>query len=100
MRGELHIPSLKEEETRNERESAVAWSNQGFGHSSLDSFRPILQRVGSSMLCTIFGEEISNRFAIGDLERSPPHLFLYLALFKRKTKVETRDSAGSEHRGV
>ena len=66
------------------RESVVAWSNQGFGHSSLDSFRPVLQRVGSSMLCTIFAGEISNRFAIGDLERSPPHLFLYLLYSKEK----------------
>ena len=55
------------------RESVVAWSNQGFGHSSLDSFRPVLQRVGSSMLCTIIGGEISNMFAIGDLGRFPPH---------------------------
>ena len=66
------------------RESTVAWLNQGFGHPSLDSFRPVLQRVGSSMLCTIFGGEISNRFAIGDLERSPPHLFLYLRCSKEK----------------
>ena len=29
-------------------------------------------------------------FAIGDFERSPPHLFLYLFLFKRKTKVEKK----------
>ena len=82
------------------RESAVVWSNQGFGHHSLDSFYPVLQRVGPSMLCIVFGGEISNMFAIGDLERSPPHLFLYLALFKRNIKVETRESAGFEHRGV
>ena len=66
------------------RESAVVWSNQGFGHHSLDSFRPVLQRVGPSMLCIVFGGEISNRFAIGDLERSPPHLFLYLLYSKEK----------------
>jgi len=36
------------------------------------------------MLCTIFGGEISNRFAIGDLERSPPYLFLYLLYSKEK----------------
>ena len=35
------------------------------------------------------GRDISNEFALGDFERSPPHLFLYLFLFKRKTKVET-----------
>ena len=66
------------------RESAVVWSNQGFGHHSLDSFCPVLQRVGSSMLCTMFGGEISNRFVIGDLERSPPHLFLYMLYSKEK----------------
>ena len=35
------------------------------------------------------GRETSKEFVIGDFERSPPHLFLYLLLFKRKTKVET-----------
>jgi hypothetical protein len=35
------------------------------------------------------GGEITKEFAIGDFERCPPHLFLYLFLFKRKTKVET-----------
>ena len=35
------------------------------------------------------GREISNEFAFDDFERSLPHLFLYLFLFKRKTKVET-----------
>ena len=62
-----------------------AWSNQGFGHPSLGSFRPILQRVGSSMLCTVFREEISDMFAIGDLERSPPTIILVPALFKYKS---------------
>ena len=62
----------------------MAWSNQGFGHPSLVSFHPVLQRVGPSMLCIVFGGEISNRFAIGDLERSPPHLFLYLLYSKEK----------------
>ena len=36
------------------------------------------------------GGEITKEFAIGDFERSPPHLFLYLFLFKRKTKVEIK----------
>ena len=36
------------------------------------------------------GGEITKEFAIVDFERSPPHLFLYLFLFKRKTKVETK----------
>ena len=33
------------------------------------------------------GGEITKEFAIGDFERSPLHLYLFL--FKRKTKVET-----------
>ena len=66
------------------RESVGAWSNQRFGYPSLYSFRPVLQRVGPSMLCIVFGGEILNRFAIGDLERSPPHLFSYLLYSKEK----------------
>jgi len=47
------------------------------------------------------GREISNEFALGYFERSPPHLFLYLLLFKRKIMVETnKDSTSFEHRGV
>ena len=48
------------------------------------------------------GGEILSEVAIGVFERSPPHLFLYLLLFKtRKTKVQTnKDSADFEHRGV
>jgi len=47
------------------------------------------------------GREISNEFALGDFERSPPHLFLYLLLFKRKTMVKTnKDSTGFEHRRI
>ena len=34
------------------------------------------------MMCNMFGGEILNKFEIGDFERSPPHLFLYLSLFK------------------
>jgi len=30
----------------------------------------------------MFGGEILNEFEIGGFERSPPHLFLYLSLFK------------------
>ena len=36
------------------------------------------------------GGEIMKEFAIGDFERSPSHLFLYLFLFKWKTKVEKK----------
>ena len=69
-----------------QRESVVAWSNQGFGHSSLDFFRPVLQRVISSMLCTVIGGEISNRFVIGDLGRSPPTLILVPGFIQKKNK--------------
>ena len=47
------------------------------------------------------GGEITKEFAIGNFERSPPHLFLYLLLFTRKTMVETnKDSTSFEHWGV
>ena len=48
------------------------------------------------------GGEILSEVAIGVFERSPPHLFLCLLLFKtRKTKLETnKDSANFEHLGV
>ena len=62
----------------------MAWSNQGLGHSSLDSFRPALQCVGSSMLCIVIGGEISNRFVIGDLGRSPPTLNLVPGFIQKK----------------
>ena len=41
-------------------------------------------------VCIWWFWEISNEFAFDDFEISPPHLFLYLFLFKRKTKVETK----------
>ena len=45
------------------------------------------------------GGEISNEFASGAFERSPPYLFLYLLLFKRKT-IQTRTLLVLNHRGV
>ena len=75
--------------------SEVVWSNQRFGHPSLSFIYPGFQCARSSMLCNMYGGEILNKFAFGDSERSPPHLFLYMPLFKRKTKVKTRrDSTG------
>ena len=48
----------------------------------------------SSACCAVdvvqhVGGEILNEFANGVFERSSPHLFLYLLLFKRKT-IQTR----------
>ena len=45
------------------------------------------------------GGEILNEFANGVYERSPPHLFLYLLLFKRKT-IQTRTLPILNYRGV
>ena len=36
--------------------SELVWSNQRFGHPSLDPISPVLQLVGSSMLCNMLGE--------------------------------------------
>jgi len=38
----------------------------------------------------MLGERFLSELADGVFGRSPPHLFLYLLLFKRKTKVETK----------
>ena len=71
--------------------SELVWSNQRFGHPSLDPICPVLQHVGPSMLCNMLGERFSSELAVGAFGRSPPHLFLYLLLFKtRKIKVETK----------
>ena len=40
--------------------------------------------------CATCWERDLEEFAFDDFERSLPHLFLYLFLFKRKTKVETK----------
>ena len=68
----------------------LVWSNQRFGHPSLVPISPVLQLVGSSMLCNMLGERSSSEFAVDAFGRSPLHLFFYLILFKRKTKVETK----------
>ena len=87
-----------------EEEEGAEGSQRWFGRTKGSAIPPFGFLLSCSLACWIvnvvhmFGGEISNKFAIGDFERSPPHLFLYLPLFKRKTKVETRrDSASFEH---
>ena len=47
------------------------------------------------------GREISNEFAIGVFERSPPTLILVPAFIQKETKMETnKDSTGLNHQGV
>ena len=74
----------------NWEESELVWANQRFGHPSLVPIFPVRQHVWLSMLCNMLGERFSSELAVGAFGRSPPHLFLYLLLFKRKTKVETK----------
>ena len=95
----LHIPSLKEEE-EGPQEVRAGLVKPKVRPSLLEFLlsRPLAFWTIDAVQ-HVWGE-ISNRLVTGDLERSPPHLFLYLALSKRKTKVETRDSAGLEHRWV
>ena len=45
------------------------------------------------------GGEILNEFANGVFERSPPHLFMYPLLFKRKT-IQKRTLTVSNYPGV
>ena len=86
----LHKPSFEGGRRGNWGESELVWSNKRFGHPSLIPICPVLQFVGPSMLCNMLGERSSSELVVGDFGRSPPHLFLYLLLFKRKTKLETR----------
>jgi len=97
----LHIPSLKRKkrelkEVRGslaELEVRPLFSDSDLSYSSACWAVDIVQHAGG---------DIWSDFEIGVFERSPPHLFLYLLLFKtRKTKVETnKDYANFEHRGV
>ena len=62
---------------------------------------PGLQRAGPSMLCNMLGERSQKSLHLLILRDLPPHLFLYLLLFKRKIMVETNmDSTNFEHQGV
>ena len=54
------------------------------------SYQSCLQHVGPLMLCNMLGERSSSELVVGDFGRSPPHLFVYLLLFKIKAKVETK----------
>ena len=47
---------------------------------------PGLQRAGPSMLCNMLGERSQKSLHLLILRDLPPHLFLYLLLFKRKQR--------------
>ena len=69
------------------------WSSLSGSHLSCSSpcrTGDVVQHVGG---------EILNEFANGVFERSTPHLFLYLLLFKRKT-IQTRILTVSNYPGV
>jgi hypothetical protein len=75
-----------------EPEVRPSFSRSHLSFSSVSWTVDVVQHVGG---------EISNEFAIGVFERSPPHLFLYLLLFKRKQRwKQTRTLPVLNHRGV
>ena len=89
VRDELHIPSLKGKK-RSWRKLEVVWSNQRFGHPSLDSFYPALWRVGLSMLCICLGERSRTSLQVVIL-RDLPHTYSCTCLYskeKQKWKQE------------
>ena len=47
----------------------------------------MLLGAGLSVLCDMLGERSQVSFAPYALERSPPHLFLYMLLFNKRTKA-------------
>ena len=71
----------------------MVWLNQRFNQSSPEPYVSSFCLLDHSMLCNVL---------VGDLEcvlvmpeRSPLHLFLYLFILKKETKVETnKGSAG------
>ena len=72
VRDELHIPSLKEEETRNEG------SQRWLGRTKGSAILPWIPFV-------LFFSVLDRRCCASYLgERSPPHLFLYLLYSKEK----------------
>ena len=86
----LHKPSFVEKEEE-KGDSEVVCLKQRFNHPSLN-LHPVLQCVVPSEFVQHVGGDLER--LVVELESSPPHLFLYLFLFK-KTKVETRrDSTG------
>ena len=88
----MYKPSFEEEEEGARGNQSWFGRTKGFwfGHPSLVPISPVLQLVWSSTLCNMLGERSSSELVVGAFGRSPPHLFLYLLLFKGKAKVETR----------
>ena len=83
----LHKPSFVEEEEG--CDSEVVWLNQRFNHPSLNLIHPVLHCVVLSEFVQHVGGDLER--VVVELDSSPPHLFLYLSLLKkRKTKVETK----------
>ena len=99
MKGELHIPSLKKEEARNEG------SQWGLGRTKGSAIPPYIPFVlffsvlDRQCCAPCLGERSRIGLQLVIWRDLPPQLFLYLLY--SNTKVETNnDSTGFEHRGV
>jgi len=89
LRVVLYKPSFEEEEEG--AEGNQRWFGQTRGSAILLWIPSVLIfSVLDRRCCATCWGEITKEFAIGDFERSPLHLFLYLFLIKRKTKVEKK----------
>ena len=98
MRGELHIPSLKEEEARNE--GSQRWLGRTKG-SAIPPWIPsiLFFSVLDRRCCAPYLGERSRTSLQLVIWRDLPHTYSCTWLYSN-TKVETRDSAGFEYRGV
>ena len=85
MRVGLFKPSFEEEEEGTEGNQRMFGRTRG---STILLWIPsvLIFSVLDRRCCATCWGEITKEFAIGDFERSPPHLFLYLFLFKRKKR--------------
>jgi hypothetical protein len=81
----LHKPSLKVKELWGARNGLA---NQGFSQSSLKPFVPSFCALDHSMLCNVLGGDLECVLVM--LERSPPHLFLYLFYLIKRNKSENK----------
>ena len=99
MKGDLHIPSLKEEEARNE--GSQWWLGRTKG-SAIPPWVPSVMffiMLDHRCCAPYLGERSRTCLQLVIWRDLPPQLFLYLLY--SNTKVETnKDSTGFEHRGV
>jgi hypothetical protein len=86
----LHKPSLKMKKLG---ESEMVWLDQRFSQPSLGPSVSSFCMLGNLMLCNVLVEDLECVLVM--LERSSPHLFLYLSLFAKETIIKTNNGSSS-----